>query len=265
MAKARLKPKHQNYEETYWDSSGIVHENSSLYTILENIAAVYKHGSLPKHITLAELDQTRFGIYTILNDPDGPYNNGDNSWYTIVNIPANQGTNYSIQLAFSYWELAAGSFGAYIRHGRGDTWRQINLSPTQTPQLQGIFPILSAPYSSSTVGTYQIGSCYNFKEQLLGMFPKKVGWKRSYKVVIAGTCSTNGVDIILGGYTIGNMCVWGHNGNQYIRPIYSDITSIVEAIADGHCAISIKNTDNGAGTWYYINQIYLLVYDTYAG
>lgn len=265
MAKARLKPKHQNYEETYWDSSGIVHENSSLYTILENIAAVYKHGSLPKHITLAELDQTRFGIYTILNDPDGPYNNGNNSWYTIVNIPANQGTNYSIQLAFSYWELAAWNFGVFVRHGRGDTWRQINLSPTQTPILVGTYPLLHVPYSSTTTGRYQIGNVYSFKEAMLEAYPLKNGFKRTYKVMIDATSSNNSIYLYLGGHRIADYSVWGANSPHHSRTFIKDITDIVNSIGEGHCSLEVENINNSGNTWYYLNSITLLVYDTYAG
>lgn len=120
---------------SYLDSAGIVHNRTILKDILDenndikrNICAVFDFGKLPKMTTVSEINQNVFGIYTIVNDDNAPHNSQSNDWFTVVNIPANQGTNYSVQIAFSYWDLVSSSYGVWIKHGRTNEWNQVSIS-----------------------------------------------------------------------------------------------------------------------------------------
>ena len=120
---------------SYLDSIGIVHNRKTLKDILNdtndmlrNMCAVYDFRKLTLQTTVAEINQTVFGIYTVFNDDNSPHNNKSNDWFTVVNIPAHQGTNYSIQIAFSYWDLVSSSYGVWIKHGRTNEWNKISIT-----------------------------------------------------------------------------------------------------------------------------------------
>lgn len=97
--------------------------------ILKRLASIYPgFGQIPLHTTVANIDKNVFGIYTVLNDSGAPISSNSNDWFTIVNIPAQQGTSYSIQIAFSYWDLNSSSHGVWIKHGRDTTWLRLTFT-----------------------------------------------------------------------------------------------------------------------------------------
>ena len=120
---------------TYWDSSSVTHYKQPLKdnldtinTVLRNISGVFDFGILPKTTTIANINKNIFGIYTVCNDDNAPHNNKENDWFTVINIPANQGTNYSVQIAFSYWGATSSTYGIWIKYGRGtesSSWYQV--------------------------------------------------------------------------------------------------------------------------------------------
>lgn len=146
-------------------------------------------------------------------------------------------------------------------------WKELLLKEElpSIPQLQGTYPLLHVPYTSTSTGQYQIGNVYSFKETLLATYPLKDGFKRTYKVMVDGTSSNNVVYIYLGGNQIAEYSVWGANSPHHSRTFVNDITNIVNSIGNGHCSLDVKNVNNSGNTWYYLNSITLLVYDTYVG
>lgn len=128
-------------------------------------------------------------------------------------------------------------------------------------QLVGTFPLTTSIFGSSTVGTVDVFNNYNFKEQLLSMFPTKSGFTRTYIVGGILNTSQNTITIYLGGYEILDTSIWGSNNNYNGRFQFNDITSIVNKIGTGHCKVTCNNVTGSGGNFYTIHPLTLYVYD----
>lgn len=121
--------------DTYIDAISVGYKTGSsgiqdLKTMLERGALTYKFGTFPAFTEIENMPKDTFGIYTILNDVNGPSNNQNNDWYTVLTIPGQQGSNYSFQLACSYWDLDRNPYKyLYIKHGRNNDWYKIPIFP----------------------------------------------------------------------------------------------------------------------------------------
>lgn len=98
----------------------------STSSIQENLCTVFEGiGALPRQTRVEYIDKNIFGIYTVVNDSGAPVSSHNNDWFTIINIPAHQGINFSIQIAFTYWDLDNVSYGVWMKHGRETTWKRV--------------------------------------------------------------------------------------------------------------------------------------------
>ena len=110
-------------------NNSITSLTTSTNDTFKRMAAIYPgFAQVPLHKAIKDIDQSVFGIYTTLNDVNAPVNSHNNDWFTIVNIPGQQGNGYSIQIAFSYWDLNSSAYGVWIKHGRDTTWLRLTFT-----------------------------------------------------------------------------------------------------------------------------------------
>lgn len=107
--------------------------NNELNSINNNINSFLNTGlstakNAPTTNSVASIDKTKFGIYSITNGEDTPTTGHGNDIYTIINLPSIHGENYSIQIAFSIWVGQEGMGGTkiYWKSGRQTTWQSTN-------------------------------------------------------------------------------------------------------------------------------------------
>lgn len=107
--------------------------NNELEPINNNINSFLNTGlstakNAPTTNSVASIDKTKFGIYSITNGEDTPTTGHGNDIYTIINLPSIHGENYSIQIAFSIWVGQSGMGGTkiYWKTGRQTNWQSTN-------------------------------------------------------------------------------------------------------------------------------------------
>lgn len=107
--------------------------NNELEPINNNINSFLNTGlstakNAPTTNSVASIDKTKFGIYSITNGEDTPTTGHGNDNYIIINLPGIHGENYSIQIAFSIWVGQEGMGGTkiYWKSGRQTNWQSTN-------------------------------------------------------------------------------------------------------------------------------------------
>ena len=100
--------------------------NDSVNEFLNMGLLTAKHA--PTSSSVASIDKTKFGIYSISAGTDTPTTGHGNDNYIIINLPSVHGVGYSIQVAFSIWVGQSGIGGTkiYWKAGSQTTWQSTN-------------------------------------------------------------------------------------------------------------------------------------------